>query len=136
MRAALLILVLGSIGYGHGHDGQLQQPVDAALDGTWIHHWRMFGSSETLRLHQEGQAITGCGTYLMEAGRCGQSQIEGTFVNGKLTLKLERDYGQRATYSAVLSDPNSLSGTFTFEGFNADENVVFVRIDETATCPL
>ena len=69
-----------------------------------------------MTLAQDGNRVTGTGTYAIEAGREGLTTIDGTLSGRTLTLTITRDYGVRETFTGTLTDPAHLAGALTIDG--------------------
>jgi hypothetical protein len=132
------MLVLAFMGCGAKQgNGQVDQAESGALDGTWV--WQSkpsLGASLTMRLQLDGQDVTGCGFYSIEAGRKGPLSIQGHSVNAGVDLIIDYDFGRRATYSAHFADPNTLAGTFADHNSDSLENFVFTRSQTSAQCTI
>jgi len=66
-------------------------------------------------LIQEGDHVSGTGTYAIEAGRTGPTTIDGTVAGRTLTLTVRRDYGLVETFTGTLSDATHLTGVLEIE---------------------
>ena len=63
------------------------------IAGTWAHTGIGPVYRELMTLTQDGNRVTGLGTYAIEAGREGPTTIDGTLSGRTLTLTITRDYG-------------------------------------------
>jgi len=122
-RRALLIALLLLIACGR---------QNVLLDGYWLSQRQIARGSEEFYLHQEGETLTGIGRYVIEAGRIGQLQVNGTVHGPQVSLTLESDYGVTATYVAKVEFPNILTGTLTDGSSAPMEGVVFFRNTDVA----
>ena len=61
--------------------------------GAWVHREMPVRYLESMTLRQQGQTVTGEGTYMMEGGRSGGTTISGTWRGGTLRLDITRDSG-------------------------------------------
>ena len=121
--ALLLLIACGS-----------QSRQNILLDGDWMMQLPFAGSYEEFYLHQEGETLAGIGRYGIEAGRSGQLQVNGTVRGAQVSLTLERDLGDTATYVAKVEAPNILTGTLTYGSSAPMEGVVFFR-NTDVVCP-
>jgi hypothetical protein len=71
-----------------------------------------------MTLVQDGNRVSGTGTYAIEAGREGPTTIDGTVSGRTLTLTITRDYGLRETFTGTLTDPTHLVGALLIDGHN------------------
>jgi hypothetical protein len=69
-----------------------------------------------MTLAQDGNHVSGTGTYAIEAGREGPTTIDGTLSGRTLTLTITRDYGLRETFTGTLAGPTDLVGALTIDG--------------------
>jgi hypothetical protein len=69
-----------------------------------------------MTLVQDGNRVSGTGTYAIEAGREGPTTIDGTLSGRTLTLTITRDYGVRETFTGTLTDATHLAGTLAVDG--------------------
>jgi hypothetical protein len=81
------------------------------VQGSWMHRGRPVTYFESMSLRVRGTAVSGSGTYMMEAGRRGTTRIRGTYRSRVLTLDLTRDTGEREHFSGRLAGRDSLRGT-------------------------
>jgi hypothetical protein len=85
------------------------------ISGTWAHTPIGPVYRESMTLTQNGDHVTGTGTYAMEAGRSGPTTIDGTVSGKMLTLTITRDYGLAETFTGTLTDASHLSGMLAIE---------------------
>lgn len=85
--------------------------------GTWAHTGIGPVYRELMTLTQDGNRVSGTGTYAIEAGREGPTTIDGTLSGRTLTLTITRDYGLRETFTGTLTDPAHLVGKIAMDGF-------------------
>ena len=71
---------------------------------------------ESMTLVQDGEHVSGAGTYAIEAGRTGPTTIDGTISGSALTLTITRDYGLVESFTGTLADATHLSGTLSLGG--------------------
>jgi hypothetical protein len=86
------------------------------VPGTWAHSGIGPVYRELMTLVQDGDRVSGTGTYAIEAGREGSTTIAGTLSGRTLSLTITRDYGVRETFTGTLSDPAHLVGTLAIDG--------------------
>jgi hypothetical protein len=86
--------------------------------GTWVHTAIGPAYRELMTLVQDGNRVSGTGTYAIEAGREGPTTIDGTVSGRTLTLTITRDYGLRETFTGTLTDPTHLVGALLIDGHN------------------
>jgi hypothetical protein len=84
--------------------------------GTWVHTAVGPAYRERMTLVQDGNRVSGTGTYAIEAGREGPTTIDGTLSGRTLTLTITRDYGVRETFTGTLTDATHLAGTLAVDG--------------------
>jgi hypothetical protein len=84
--------------------------------GVWVHTAIGPVYRESMTLVQDGQRVSGAGTYAIEAGRTGPTTIDGTISGATLTLTITRDYGLVETFTGTLTDATHLSGTLSING--------------------
>ena len=89
---------------------------DAAISGTWANTAIGPFYRESMTLKQDGNHVTGTGTYAIEAGRTGPTTIDGTLAGTSVTLTIARDYGLVETFVGTLTDARHLAGTLSIEG--------------------
>ena len=63
-------------------------------------------------LNQTGSALSGSGTYSIEAGRSGTVQVTGTYVPPNVTLSLQYDYDAHTTFTGKAIGAALLRGSF------------------------
>jgi len=80
---------------------------------------------ESMVLIQEGDHVSGTGTYAIEAGRTGPTTIDGTVAGRTLTLTVRRDYGLVETFTGTLSDATHLTGVLQIE--SSTQSVGYVK---------
>ncbi len=85
--------------------------------GTWVHTGIGPVYRELMTLTQDGNRVSGTGTYAIEAGREGPTTIDGTRSGRTLTLTITRDYGLRETFTGTLTDPAHLVGMLAIDGY-------------------
>lgn len=85
------------------------------IAGTWAHGGIGPVYRELMTLAQDGNHVTGTGTYAIEAGREGPTTIDGTLSGRTLTLTITRDYGVRETFTGTLTNPAHLVGALVIE---------------------
>jgi hypothetical protein len=73
-----------------------------------------------MTLAQDGDRVSGTGTYAIEAGRVGPTTIDGTIAGRTLTLTITRDYGLVESFTGRLTDATHLAGTLSIDGFAQD----------------
>ena len=96
--------------------GETQAPAESGgVAGAWVHREMPVRYLESMTLRQQGDAVTGEGTYMMEGGRGGNTTITGTYRGGTLHLDLTRDSGVKETYAGKLEN-GRLNGTLTIDG--------------------
>jgi hypothetical protein len=88
--------------------------------GTWAHTAIGPVYRELMTLTQDGDHVSGTGTYAIEAGREGPTAISGTISGRTLTLTITRDYGLVESFTGRLTDPTHLAGTLSIDGFAQD----------------
>lgn len=84
--------------------------------GTWAHTGIGPVYRELMTLAQDGNRVTGTGTYAIEAGRQGPTTVDGTLSGRTLTLTITRDYGLHETFTGTLIDPAHLTGALMIDG--------------------
>lgn len=84
--------------------------------GRWAHTGIGPVYRESMTLEQDGDHVSGTGTYAIEAGREGPTTIDGRLSGRTLTLTITRDYGLRETFTGTLADPTHLTGTLAIDG--------------------
>ena len=85
------------------------------VSGTWATTGIGPVYRESMTLTQDGDHVTGKGTYAMEAGRSGPTTIDGVFSGKTLTLTITRDYGLVETFTGSLADATHLAGMLAIE---------------------
>jgi hypothetical protein len=90
---------------------------DGLVAGTWAHTGIGPVYRELMTLAQDGNRVSGTGTYAIEAGREGPTTIDGTLSGRTLTLTITRDYGLRETFTGTLTDPAHLVGKVAMDGY-------------------
>ena len=85
--------------------------------GTWAHTAIGPVYRELMTLAQDGDRVSGTGTYAIEAGREGPTTISGTISGTTLTLTITRDYGLVESFTGRLTDATHLAGTLSIDGF-------------------
>jgi len=85
--------------------------------GTWAHTGVGPVYRELMTLAQDGDHVSGTGSYAIEAGREGSTTIDGTISGKALTLTITRDYGLSETFTGRLADATHLTGTLAINGF-------------------
>ena len=85
--------------------------------GMWVHTAIGPVYRELMTLAQDGDHVSGTGSYAIEAGREGSTTIDGTISGKTLTLTITRDYGLRETFTGRLTDATHLTGTLAINGF-------------------
>ncbi len=83
---------------------------------TWVHTAIGPAYRELMTLVQDGNRVSGSGTYAIEAGREGLTTIDGTISGKTVTLTITRDYGLGETFTGSLTDPAHLVGTLVIDG--------------------
>ena len=83
--------------------------------GAWVHREMPVRYLESMTLRQQGETVTGEGTYMMEGGRSGKTSITGTWRGGALHLDVTRDSGVKETWAGKLEN-GRLNGTLTIDG--------------------
>lgn len=86
------------------------------IAGTWAHTGIGPAYRELMTLAQDGNRVSGTGTYAIEAGREGPTTIDGTLSGRTLTLTITRDYGVRGTFTGTLTNPAHLVGVLAIDG--------------------
>ena len=101
------------------HPAQPGQPAAEAgqggVAGAWVHREMPVRYLESMTLRQQGQTVTGEGTYMMEGGRSGGTTISGTWQGGTLRLDITRDSGLHERWVGRL-EGGRLTGTLTIDG--------------------
>jgi len=85
--------------------------------GTWAHTVIGPAYREVMTLTQDGDRVSGTGTYAIEAGREGPTTIDGKTSGRTLTLTITRDYGLVESFTGRLTDATHLAGTLSIDGF-------------------
>jgi hypothetical protein len=89
------------------------QTGGAQITGTWLHRQMPVRYAEAMTLRTHADSVLGEGTYMMEAGRSGNTTIVGTWHHsGAVTLDILRDTGVRERWSGTLRG-DTLAGTLT-----------------------
>jgi hypothetical protein len=108
MRGTLsLLLLLSLLFMGCTND----LAPHTGLSGTWAADYNLPGASLVLQLSQLGTAISGTGTYTIEAGRAGTTQIGGVYTPPDITFVIRYDYGLVETYTGTVTDAQHMTGT-------------------------
>jgi hypothetical protein len=122
IRICLLAAAFTLAGCGGGDSNGSPPPVD----GTWTAASQVVGSSLTLKLTTQSVAVSGTGTYAIEAGRSGTLTVDGKYQPPQVTLSFVYDYGDSASYTATFSDGNRMSGKLTYQN-GTSLDTTFVR---------
>ena len=93
---------------------------DRPVAGRWAHSVIGPAYREVMTLAQDGDRVSGTGTYAIEAGRAGPTTIDGTIAGRTLTLTITRDYGLVESFTGRLTDATHLAGTLSIDGFAQD----------------
>ena len=88
--------------------------------GTWAHTGIGPVYRELMTLAQDGDHVSGTGTYAIEAGREGPMTIDGKLSGRVLMLTITRDYGLRETFAGTLTDATHLAGTLIIDDHKQD----------------
>ena len=89
--------------------------IERGIDGMWVHQEMPVRYRESMTLTLNGLQIRGEGTYMMEGGREGTTEITGTLQRGMLTLYIIRDSGIRERWTGRLSR-GALRGELVIDG--------------------
>jgi hypothetical protein len=98
--------------------------AQTGIAGAWVHREMPVRYLESMTLRQDGERVTGEGTYMMEGGRGGKTTITGTWRGGALRLDLTRDSGVKERWVGRL-EGDRLTGTLTIDG--SDQAFSFER---------
>jgi len=119
--AALAIgILLAACGGSAGDD-----PAPSAT-GDWAQSPTVVGSSLVLHLASADPALSGSGTYTMEAGPSGTLSIRGSYVAPQVHLVLNFDRGGEEDFTGTLSADGRMTGTLTTAG-GLSFNISFIR---------
>jgi hypothetical protein len=89
----------------------------AQVQGMWAEKVSFPGISLVLNLAAQDTALTGAGTYSIEAGRSGTLAITGLVAAQTVKLDLSYDYSggaSRAHFEGSLQDQNTLTGMISY----------------------
>ncbi len=100
--------------------------IAPTVTGRWVRSSNVPGSSLNMTLQQNGNQVTGAGSYAIEAGRSGTLQVNGTASSTKASLTITYDTGATATFMGQRTDATHLSGPFQTQGFPSD-TTTFVK---------
>ena len=89
-------------------------PSDIA--GIWAEDLAIPGASLILDIAQSGLALSGTGTYSIEAGRSGTLQIVGTYSRPDVSVSISFDYGLTETFTGTVRDSRHMSGSVASNG--------------------
>jgi hypothetical protein len=90
------------------------QQLAAQMQGMWAEKVSFPGISLVFNLAAQDTALTGAGTYSIEAGRSGTLVTSGLVADQTVKLDLSYDYGPRAHFEGSLQDQNTLTGTISY----------------------
>jgi hypothetical protein len=95
----------------------LTQPnvIEAALPGTWAISDVVPGSGTTLHLTVTETAISGDGTYAIEAGQGGTLSVQGEIAGSRVIIDFTRSDGIAAHYDATLKTHDVLRGNLSYD---------------------
>jgi len=98
--------------------------------GTWSAVYSIPGASTLVTLHEFGTALSGDGTYAVEAGPTGTLQVTGTVHFPAITMVLRRDTGLSQTFTGAFLNDRTLSGTLadTVSGVPQRTPLTFMRV--------
>lgn len=85
------------------------------LSGNWAATFSFPGSSLELTLSEQGPAVTGTGTYQLEAGGGGTLQVDGVYHAPNVSLTLHYDDGRDRAYVGTVQDASHIAGAL--EGY-------------------
>jgi len=95
------------------------------VTGTWAAFAQpVVGSGHTMTITQRGTAVSGTGTYSVEAGRGGTIVIVGTYARPHLALQFSYDTGSISQFTALVSD-SRIVGVEAFDGVR--DSLTFTR---------
>lgn len=97
------------------------------LNGVWRADNQVPGSSIVLSIAERGTAVSGSGTYRIEAGRSGTLQVAGSYQQSEVRLTLNYDFGQSGTYVGRVEDSTHMSGTMAWST-GPQNSITFSRI--------
>lgn len=83
---------------------------DSRLNGRWSEIVKFPGISLIMNLSTSGNAVTGTGTYAIEAGRSGTLTVSGTAAASLVKLEIAFDMGTSAQFEGSLVSSDTLSG--------------------------
>lgn len=98
--------------------------------GTWSAVYSIPGPSTLVTLHRFGSALSGEGTYAVEAGPTGTLQVSGTVHIPAIAMVLRRDTGFSQTFTGAFVNDRTLSGTVagSLNGVPYQEPLTFMRV--------
>jgi hypothetical protein len=126
LRAAPLVLAAAIAGCGGG--GESPAPV-ADLSGKWAEPVNVPGAQFQFTLAQQGNNVTGTGTFSIEAGPNGTLGATGTVQDGAVTLVFQYSTGLTANFTGNVTAPGVIKGTLAFTGGIPPPS--FVEFDRT-----
>ena len=83
----------------------------ADVQGTWAADFNIPGAALVLDLTQNDSAVTGTGTYAIEAGRSGALRAVGTYARPAISLRITYDYGRTETFAGFVLDAQHMTGS-------------------------
>jgi major membrane immunogen (membrane-anchored lipoprotein) len=98
----------------------------ATVEGTWNATEQAAGSSFTLSLSTKDDVVSGIGTYSTAAVRLGALLVAGTYRPPVAVLSFTYDSGDKALYTATVSDDGHMSGKLVFEN-RTTQDLAFAR---------
>ena len=88
--------------------------VAALVQGRWAQPVTFPGISFGFQLTARDTALSGTGTYSIEAGRAGTLRVLGLVSGEQVMLDLTYDYGPVAHFTGTLADLNTLRGSLKY----------------------
>lgn len=125
----IFLIVLAVLATACSSARDLTEPnvIEAALPGTWARSNVVPGSGTTLHLAVTQTAISGDGSYLVEAGQGGTLSVQGQIAGAHVIFDITRSDGIVEHYDATLKTHDVLSGNLSSE-FGGPFVVEFHRV--------
>lgn len=109
MRPQFAFLVLGILTTSCGNN--IGPPAN--VTGAWAADSHVPGSGLVLDLTQPDGAVSGSGTYMVEAGRSGTLVVSGSYTRPRVRLALRYDFGLTRNYDGAVLDSHQMTGTLS-----------------------
>lgn len=121
------LCTLGLLLCGCGGGSGSGNGVTRDIAGHWVRPAQIPGSGFDFTITEQGNTITGAGTYSIEAGRSGTLQVTGSVSGTSVTLTLTPDVGATQTFQGAQTDATHLTGSIIVAGSNGSLPAQFVK---------